>query len=98
MAGERSKATEFASSGVMKSYSTSQYGLKSFIDRADLEFLDRPFKLWERRKTEEPVGKLEPAREKRIAAAAVQGLSGRSIAPSTKRSSGAGNPHADIFP
>jgi energy-coupling factor transporter ATP-binding protein EcfA2 len=95
MAGERSRAAEFASSGAMKNYATSRYGLKSFIDRADLEFFEGPFKLWERRKTEELVGKLEMAQEKRIAAT-VQTLSGRSVAPSTKWSGGAGNPHTDI--
>lgn len=52
MAGERSRANEFATSGKMVNYATSRYGLKSFIDSADLEFMDGPFKLWERRKTE----------------------------------------------
>ncbi|MDR2194926.1 MAG: hypothetical protein LBP19_10795 [Treponema sp.] len=50
MAGERSQANEFASSGKMESFATTPYGLKAFIDKADLEFADGPFKLWERRK------------------------------------------------
>jgi hypothetical protein len=101
MAGERSRATEFASSGVMKSYAAGRCGLKPFIGRAGLEFLEGPFKLRERRKTGEPAGKLElagrlePAQEKRIAAA-VQPLSGRAAAPPAKRSGAAGNPRTDI--
>jgi hypothetical protein len=76
MAGERSRAAEFATSGKMKDYATSRYGLKSFIDKADLEFMDGPFKLWERQKTEILVSKLELAQEKRIADK-VLSLSGR---------------------
>ena len=79
MAGERSRAHEFAASGKMKDYATSRYGLKSFIDKADLEFMDGPFKLWERRKTEPLVGKLELAQEKRIADT-IFALPGRSTA------------------
>jgi hypothetical protein len=67
MAGERSQAKEFAASGRMESYATIPHGLKAFIDKADLEFMDGPFKLWERRKTELLVSKLEAAQEKRIA-------------------------------
>jgi hypothetical protein len=77
MAGERSRANEFAASGAMKDYAASRHGLKSFIDIADLEFMDGPFKLWERRKTELLVGKLELAQEKRVADA-VLALPGRS--------------------
>jgi hypothetical protein len=76
MAGERSRANEFATSGKMVNYATSRYGLKSFIDSADLEFMDGPFKLWERRKTETLVSKLELAQEKRLADT-VLNLSGR---------------------
>jgi hypothetical protein len=76
MAGERSQAREFNTSGEMKSYATVPYGLKSFIDKADMEFMDGPFKLWEKQKTEMLVGKLELAQEKRIADA-VLSLSGR---------------------
>jgi hypothetical protein len=76
MAGERSRAAEFATSGKMKEYATSRYGLKSFIDKGDLEFMDGPFKLWERQKTEMLVSKLELAQEKRVADK-VLGLSGR---------------------
>jgi hypothetical protein len=77
MAGERSRANEFFTSGKMMDYACSRNGLKSFIDKADLEFMDGPFKLWERRKTETLVGKLELAQEKRIADT-VLGLSWRS--------------------
>jgi hypothetical protein len=79
MAGERSRANEFATSGKMKDYATSRYGLKSFIDEGDLEFMDGPFKLWERQKTEMIVSKLELAQEKRLADT-VLGLSGRTAA------------------
>jgi hypothetical protein len=77
LAGEQSQANIFASSGKMESYSSKQYGLKSFIDEGDLLFMDGPFKLWERRKTELLVGKLELAQEKRVADM-VAALSGRS--------------------
>jgi hypothetical protein len=76
LAGERSRANEFYSSGKMKTYATSRYGLKSFIDEGDLGFMDGPFRLWERRKVETLVTKLELAQEKRVADAAL-GLSGR---------------------
>jgi hypothetical protein len=77
MAGERSRAHEFFSSGKMKDYATSRYGIKRFIDKADMEFMDGPFKLFERRHTEALVGKLEVAQEKRVADT-VLALSGRS--------------------
>ena len=51
MAGERSQAHEFNTSGEMKSYATTPYGLK----------------LWEKQKTEMLTGKLELAQEKRVA-------------------------------
>jgi hypothetical protein len=76
MAGERSRANEFATTGKMKDYATSRYGLKSFIDDGDLEFMDGPFRLWERRKTEMLVSKLELAQERRLADT-VLGLTGR---------------------
>jgi hypothetical protein len=76
MAGERSQAHEFNTSGEMQSYATTPYGLKSFIDKADMEFMDGPFKLWEKQKTEMLVGKLELAQEKRIADTALS-LPGR---------------------
>ncbi|MDR0708929.1 MAG: hypothetical protein LBF77_02550 [Spirochaetaceae bacterium] len=106
MAGERSRAHEFATSGKMKDYATSRYGLKSFIDKADLEFMDGPFKLWERQKTEMLVSKLELAQEKRLADT-VLALSGRSTALSgtgtaktnkwgSAGSAAGGDPHAAI--
>jgi hypothetical protein len=106
MAGERSRANEFNSSGVMKPYATSRYGLKSFIDEGELQFMDGPFKLWERRKVEMLVTKLELAQEKRVADK-VLNLSGRSVTLSGegkaagKKWSGAsdsagGDPAADI--
>ena len=76
LAGERSQANEFATSGTMQNYATTPYGLKAFIDKADLEFQDGPFKLWERRKVELLITKLELAQEKRIADL-VTNLSGR---------------------
>jgi len=77
MAGERAQANEFHASAKKVSYATTPYGLKSFIDSADLEFMDGPFKLWEKRKAELLVSKLELAQEKRIANT-VLNLSGRS--------------------
>ena len=67
LAGERSQANEFTTNGKMQNYATIQCGLKSFIDKADLEFTDGPFKLWERLKVELLITKLELAQEKRIA-------------------------------
>lgn len=77
MAGERAQAREFNTSGKMKPYAVTPYGLKSFIDKADLQFMDGPFKLWEKRKAELLTGKLELAQEKRIADT-VLSLPGRS--------------------
>jgi hypothetical protein len=106
MAGERSRAPEFATSGKMKNYATTRYGLKMFIDKGDLEFMDGPFKLWERRNTETIVGKLELAQEKRIADT-VLSLSGRTTALSgagkaktnkwgSASDTAGGDPHAAI--
>ena len=77
MAGDRSQAHEFNTSGAMKDYATTTWGLKSFIDKADMEFMEGPFKLWEKQKTEMLVGKLELAQEKRVADT-VLSLQGRS--------------------
>jgi hypothetical protein len=77
MAGERARANEFAASGKMETFATNRYALKSFIDEGDLQFMEGPFKMWERRKTEMIVTKLELAQEKRIADA-ILGISGRS--------------------
>ena len=107
MAGERSQAREFASSGKMVDYATSRKGLKSFIDEGDLQFMDGPFKLWERQKAELLVSKLELAQEKRIADT-IFALSGRSTTLSGtgvdkgKKWSGAsdtagGDPYGDII-
>jgi hypothetical protein len=106
MAGERSRANEFFTSGTKKDYATSRYALKMFIDEADIEFMDGPFKLWERRHTETIVGKLELAQEKRIADT-VLGISGRSAALSgtgtakgnkwgAASAAAGGDPHAAI--
>ena len=67
LAGERAQAREFHASGKMHKYATIPYGLKTFIDDADLQFMDGPFKIWERRNAELMVTKLELAQEKRIA-------------------------------
>jgi len=103
MAGERARAAEFAASGEMASYATTTYGLKSFIDSADLQFMDGPFKLWEKRKVELLTAKLELAQEKRIVET-ILGLSGRSItlsgtgsAKTNKWSNGGGNPYGAII-
>jgi hypothetical protein len=77
MAGERSQANEFHASAKKESYATTPHGLKSFIDKADLEFMDGPFKVWEKRKAELLVSKLELAQEKRIADK-ILNLTGRS--------------------
>jgi hypothetical protein len=78
MAGERSRAPEFATSGKMEQYATRIYGLKGFIDKADLEVMDGPFKLHQKRIVEKLTGKLELAQERRIAQT-IFALSGRSI-------------------
>jgi hypothetical protein len=98
MAGERSRANEFASGGKMENYAATPYGLKAFIDKADLEFMDGPFKLWERRKTELLVTKLELAQEKRIAdlltnlEGRTTSLAGEGNAGGNKWANGKGNP------
>ena len=106
MAGERSQAPEFATSGEMKSFATARFGLKSFINHDDLEFMDGPFRLWERRKTEMLTGKLELAQEKRIADRVYalsnrsRSLGGAGVASSNKWSGASdtagGDPHAAI--
>jgi hypothetical protein len=102
MAGERSQAKEFHASAKKKSYATTPHGLKSFIDNADLEFMDGPFKTWEKSKTELLVSKLELAQEKRIADT-ILNLSGRSTtltgtgtAKGNKWANGKGDPYEEI--
>lgn len=94
-AGERSRANEFNTSGKMKSYATTPYGIKTFIDRADLEVMDGIFKLWEKRRAKKLVEKLELAQEKRVAEA-VLNLSGRTIVPTVKWKDNKGDPYTDI--
>jgi hypothetical protein len=79
MAGERAQAHEFNSAGAMKSYTTTPYALKSFIDSAELEVMDGPFRHWERQKVEALATNLERAQEKRIADK-VLSLTGRTTA------------------
>ena len=97
MAGERSQANEFHASATKKSYATTPHGLKSFIDNADLEFMEGPFKVWEKQKTQLLVSKLELAQEKRIADT-ILNLSGRSTSLSSgnKWANGGGHPFKDI--
>ena len=102
MAGERSQANEFAASGKKESYATTPHGLKRFIDKADLEFMDGPFNVWEKRHVETLVSKLELSQEKRIADK-IFNLSGRSTtlsgtgnAKTNKISNGNGNPFEAI--
>jgi len=102
MAGERSQANEFHVSQKTVNYATTPHGLKSFIDSADLEFMDGPFKLWEKRKAELLVSKLELSQERRIAQK-VLNLSGRSTtlsgvgtAKTNKWANGQGDPFQSI--
>ena len=102
MAGERAQANEFHASAKKVSYATTPYGLKSFIDSADLEFMDGIFKVWEKRKTELLVSKLELAQEKRIAntvlnlAGRSASLSGVGAAKTNKWANGQGDPFQAI--
>lgn len=66
MSGQRAKANEVTTGGKKGTYATKPHALKIFIDKADLEVMDGPFKLWEKRNTELIVGKLELAQEMRI--------------------------------
>jgi hypothetical protein len=98
MAGERSQAHEFNTTGAKKPYAATPYALKSFINKDDLEFMEGPFKLWEKQKTEMIVGKLELAQEKRIADKVLSlpgrttALTGTGAAATNKWSGGGGNP------
>jgi hypothetical protein len=94
LGGERSRANEFVTSGTMKPYTTTPYGIKTFIDHAELEVMDGVFKLWEKRKTQDLVGKLELAQEKRIATT-ILNLPGRFTTP-TSWENGEGDPYTDI--
>ena len=102
MAGERSQANEFHASARKNSYATTPHGLKSFIDNADLQFMDGPFKLWEKRKAEMLVSKLELAQEKRIAERILNlkgrssSLSGTGSGKDNKWIKGGGNPHEAV--
>jgi len=102
MAGERAQANEFHASAKKNSYATTPHGLKSFIDEADLEFMDGPFKTWEKQKTQLLVAKLELAQEKRIANRILnlQGrsatLSGTGEGAGKKWANGKGDPFAEI--
>ena len=102
MGGERSQAREFHASAKTESYATTPHGLKSFIDSADLEFMDGPFKVWEKRKAEILVSKLELAQEKRIANVILKlpgrstSLSGTGSAKTNKWNGAGGDPVAAI--
>jgi hypothetical protein len=102
MAGERSQANEFHASAKTVSYATTPHGLKSFIDSSDLEFMDGPFKTWEKRKTELLVSKLELAQEKRIAEKVLNlenrfcRLSGTGKEKTNKWADGKGDPYQII--
>jgi hypothetical protein len=93
MAGERSQANEFSASAKKEKYATVPHGLKAFIDAAELEFMEGPFRVWELRKTELLVSKLELAQEKRIADKLLY-LDGRSTTLSGS-GDGAGNKWAN---
>ena len=102
MAGERSQANEFHASAKEHSYATTPHGLKSFIDNADLEFMDGPFRTWEKQKAQLLVSKLELAQEKRIAekilnlAGRSTSLSGTGDGAANKWANGKGNPYEAI--
>jgi hypothetical protein len=102
MAGERAQANEFWAGRAMKNYATTPYALKSFIDKAELEFMDGPFRTWELRKTQMLVTKLELAQEKRIAETVLNiagrsaSLSGTGAAKGNKWSAGGGDPVAAV--
>jgi len=102
MAGERSQANEFHVSAKKADYVTTPHGLKVFIDDEDLEFMDGPFKTWEKRHTEAIVSKLELSQEKRIADK-ILNLAGRSTTltgtedtKGNKWKNGKGDPYEDI--
>ena len=103
MAGERAQAHEFNSAGAMKSYATTPYALKSFIDSADLEVMDGPFKHWEKQKVEALTTNLERAQEKRIAdkvlglSARVTTLAGTGTAAANKWSGAGASAGGDPF-
>jgi hypothetical protein len=67
MSGNRAKANEVTTGGEQKTYASKPHALKAFIDKAEMDVMDGPFKLWEKRKTEYLVTKLELSQEKRIA-------------------------------
>ena len=102
MAGERSQANEFHASAKTVNYATTPHGLKTFIDSADLEFMDGPFKAWEKRMTELLVSKLELDQEKRIAKKILTlpgrstTLTGTGSGAGHKWSNGGGDPFTDI--
>lgn len=102
MSGQRAKANEVTTGGKKGTYATKPHALKIFIDKADLEVMDGPFKLWEKRNTELIVGKLELAQEMRIANQ-VGSLPGRSTTLSgtgeeitNKWANAGGNPYLAI--
>jgi len=102
MAGERSQAREYTVSAKTKQYATTPHGLKSFIDSDDLEFMDGPFKTWEKQKAELLVSKLELSQEKRIADKVLNlpgrstTLSGTGNAKTNKISNAGGDPYEAI--
>jgi hypothetical protein len=67
LAGEQSQANILNVAGATQNYATSPRGLKSFISKDDLEFMDCPFRLYEKQAVERLTSKLELAQEKRVA-------------------------------
>ena len=102
MAGERAQANEFFASGKKVDYVTTPHGLKSFIDEANLEFMEGPFKAWEKRIVEQIVSKMELSQEKRIANKVLNlsgrfaTLSGTGSGSGRKWANGGGDPFTDI--
>jgi hypothetical protein len=95
MSGERARAKEVFTSRKKKAYVVSDNAFKEFIDDADLEFMEGPFKLMEKRKVENLVTDLEMTQEKRIADLFLN-LPKRSAEITTKWSNGLGDPVKDI--
>jgi hypothetical protein len=99
---DRAEAHTFEASGKTQNYATTSYALRMPSDHADEQFMEGPFKEWEKRRVETIVSKLELAQEKRIAEK-VKNIPGRSITltgvgdgPGKKWKNGKGDPFTDI--
>jgi hypothetical protein len=75
---DRAEAPDFHASGKKEKFATRAYALRMAADAADEQFMEGPFKEWEKRRVETIVSKLELAQEKRIADK-VKNLPNRSV-------------------